>query len=360
MVAASAINLKPRKMTELFDQAFRLYRNNFLKFIGIIAIVQVPIQIIQLLVSVLGYGSLFQDFNPNPTSVPNPEQFFSRFVPTFVVSLVIGILSFILIYGVATAALTRAVTASYLGEDLSISGAYLKIRDLWGRLLLAMLLVGLLSIPLVIWAIVPCIGWLTGFGMLLFLGIVVSPLIAPIIVVENRSASSTIRRAWELARRRFWWLGGFFLLLIIFNLLVIQGPVQLVALALRGVVTSTVSANQQGSILIAQLVATSIISLVLTLIYIPLQSVCATLAYFDLRIRQEGFDLAMIANQASETPLSTVDLASQSLAEASGPLITWKEMGFFALISAVGGFLYAILYAFLMLFAFGAAMLSGF
>lgn len=40
MLAESEMTLKPRGIGELFDQAIRLYRNNFLKFIGIIAVAQ--------------------------------------------------------------------------------------------------------------------------------------------------------------------------------------------------------------------------------------------------------------------------------------------------------------------------------
>ena len=39
--------LRPLRLGELLDQAIRLYRRNFITFIGIIALVYVPLMILQ-------------------------------------------------------------------------------------------------------------------------------------------------------------------------------------------------------------------------------------------------------------------------------------------------------------------------
>jgi hypothetical protein len=64
--------------------------------------------------------------------------------------------------------------------------------------------------------------------------------------------------------------------------------------------------------------------------------------YFDLRVRTEGFDLALLA--ASATGDQVTDVAAQAPPIGSGALVTWQEMGYFALIELAGVGLYCILY----------------
>lgn len=42
MSATDLSYLRPLSLGQLFDQAIRLYRRNFWKFVGIIAVVQIP------------------------------------------------------------------------------------------------------------------------------------------------------------------------------------------------------------------------------------------------------------------------------------------------------------------------------
>ena len=346
MVYDTGIELKPRGVMELFDQAIRLYRNNFLNFIGIIAVAQVPIQLVQMLLNLLVFESMQGGSQVDTVNYAA--------LGTSVITFIISILSYIFVAGLATAALTRAITGRYLGEEVTIFGAYGQIKDRWGSLVGALLLVSLLSIPLLIWAFIPCIGWVTGFGMLFFLALVITPLIAPVIVIEGRGASRAIRRGWELARRRFWWLTGFFLLLALFNLLVVQGPVYVVTAAITGVFAQGAEVANLASSTALQTVVTSLLALILSLLYVPLSATCATLAYFDLRVRQEGFDLALMASQGEATPVNALELASEAPAIPAGPLVTWPEMGNFALVSLIVAGFYGVLYAVIMAIFFAS------
>lgn len=44
----NTINLRPMRLVELLDAAFRLYRRNFWTFVGIMALMQVPISLLTL------------------------------------------------------------------------------------------------------------------------------------------------------------------------------------------------------------------------------------------------------------------------------------------------------------------------
>lgn len=354
MVSGTAIELKPRGVMELFDQAIRLYRNNFLKFVGIIAVAQVPLQIVQLIINIFIYQGAVNNPNTDPTAMAYQSLGSSS------VTLLIGLLSFVFVSGLATAALTRAIVDSYLGEEVTIKGAYQKIKGSWGSLLGAMLLIMLISIPLFIWLLIPCIGWFTGLGMMFFIGVVVSPLIAPVIVIERRSATDAIRRAWELARRRFWWLTGFFMLLMLFNLLVVQGPVQMVAMAIQSYLMGGASAFNVASNTALQSISASVLTLFLSLLYLPLASTCATLAYFDLRVRQEGFDLALMAGQEGDAPVNALELAAQAPAIPQGPLVTKEELSYFVLVSFMAFAIYIVVGGVFMGIAMAMLGTSGF
>lgn len=344
MTAASLPHLRPLSLGELLDQAIRLYRRNFLKFIGIIAIVQIPLAILQMLASLLTFGGVFAQAQ-NPEAVPATDPF-SALGPGYLagigLSLGLGLISFILIQGVASAATARAVADSYLGESTGMLEAYEKIGRHWLSILGALLLILLLYIGIFIWWVVPCVGWITGLGILIFFSMVIVPLIAPVIVLEKQRAAQAIRRAWDLARRRFWWALGFVFILYLFSLLIIAGPSALLTVLMGALVGSPAGSNTPSTLFTVQTILSSLVSLVTSLIYLPLQVTCITLMYFDLRVRTEGFDLALLA--AGATGDQVTEVAAQAPPPGSGPLVTWPELGYFVGIELIGAGLYCILY----------------
>lgn len=342
MTVATAPPLRPLGIGELLDRAIRLYRQNFLKFIGIIAIMQVPLSALQLVTSLLTVSGL-----PTLSSIegsgppPNPMDIFT---PTYFAgifgSVLLGIVGFVLIRGVATAALTRAVAGSYLGQSLGIIESYRAIGRSWLPLIGALLLAILLGLLLFIWLVIPCVGWLTGPGILAFFGMVIAPLIAPIVVLEKQTGLRPIRRAWDLARRRFWWVLGFVLILTIFAQLVVTGPVMLINFGFQIVLGSPfeVSTTQ----IVIQTILQSVVGFAFSLVYLPLQLTAITLMYFDLRIRNEGFDLAILSTSLSDSQIEFDELAAQAPRPESGNLVTINEMGYFVLASLGAFALYAI------------------
>lgn len=351
MTAASAPHLRPLGLGELLDQAIRLYRRNFLKFIGIIAVVQVPLALLQLLVSVATLSDTLARLQ-NP-----PDDPFGILRSSVGTGGLFGLFGFILIQGLATAATTRAVADSYLGEVTGFVEAYRKIGRSWLSLLGALLLAALVSIALGLWTIVPCVGWFTGLGMLIFFSSVVVPLIAPVIVLEKRPASQSIRRAWDLARRRFWWTLGFVFVLYLFAQLIIAGPAALLGVLFQIVAGGPAEVGNSPTLFTLQTVIQSLVSLALSLLYLPLQVTCITLLYFDLRVRTEGFDLALLAGGATGDPAA--DVAAQAPPLETARLVTGKELGYFVLIELAGVGLYCIFVFALTALIFATAAASG-
>jgi hypothetical protein len=60
MTTAALPQLRSRGIGELLDQAVRLYRQNFLKFIGIVALIQIPITFIQVITSLVAFSGVFE------------------------------------------------------------------------------------------------------------------------------------------------------------------------------------------------------------------------------------------------------------------------------------------------------------
>jgi len=334
--------LRPLQLGELLDQAIRLYRRNFITFIGIIAMVYVPLMILQTASSTLLSSSL-----NDLTRSSSPETIFTNYAywGGMLSTLVIAFLQIIFVQGIATGALTRAVADNYLGKTTSILDAYRGIGKAWLPLLGALLFVGVVAIVLLLWwIIVPCVGWFTGLGMLAFLTAAVSPMVAPVVVLEGQGVVASVRRAWNLVRRRFWPVLGTVFVLFLFSLIVVNGPAAIINIFLTGMFSSIGNSTTQ---LVVTTIVQSLVSLMFTLIYYPLQMTAFTLLYFDLRVRTEGFDLALLAIGKSDT-----DAVAQVLAAPIIPtnerLITGPDLGNFAILTLGAAGIYILFFSVIM------------
>ena len=336
-------NLRPLSLGELLDQAIRLYRRNFFKFIGIIAMVQIPITIIGLIVSLFTLGDFVQRI-ANPTAIPsdNPLEIFGPdFFTGMGVSLVVGIISGFLL-AIAMAALTRLVADSYLGETIGTIEAYLRIEDRVPALIWTLITNFLFGVLVFVWFLIPCIGWLSGLSMLSVLGYIVIPLAVPVVVIEGYSGWTALRRAWELMRRRFWWVIGFAFILYLFSQLVVGGPVYIVSLVFQFLGPDLVNSGNAETLFRLQTIVQTLVTLVFNLLYLPLQLACMTLLYFDLRVRHEGLDLMLAAEE--KPGISAAQLVSKAPRLPSGSAITWSELGYFVLLSIGGGVVFSVVF----------------
>jgi hypothetical protein len=327
--------IRPLKLAELLDQAVRLYRSNFIKFIAILAIPYIPLVIIQTLMSWLMTGSMARQMS-DPASLFSDPSYWLGISGTFITS----VLTFFLVQGVATAALTRAVADYYTGRPVGILESYKRLGRNWLRLILALLLMGLIGFGIFIWLLIPCVGWLTGPGLLFFVAAVTGPLVAPVIVLENHPVAASLRRAWDLARSRFWWMIGFAFILYLFSQLVITGPTMLINFLMQYLATSS-QINLQQQMTWSTVIQT-LVSMFASLLYLPLQLTAMTLVYFDLRVRSEGLDLAL---QASDSPAANLDLAAlpEISSQSKTAIITGKEIGYFVLLTVAAGAIYMLI-----------------
>ncbi len=319
--------LRPLRLGELLDRAIQLYRRNFLTFIGIIALVHVPLTVLQTAAAALMSGSLF-------SRISEPDGLFASYGYTLGLmgTMVIWVAQIVLLQAIATGALTRAAADSYLGTKTGILDAYRGLRRSWPKLVGAVVVLNIILSGLLIWWVVPCIGWITGLGITIFVTMVVGPLVPSAVVLENQGVFDGLRRAWSLARRRFWPLLGYVCMLALFSAVVVNGPATIVSVLLLQVFNSLGEPAMQ---MVLASVAQSLVQLVFLLIYLPLQLTAYTLIYFDLRVRTEGLDLAMLtlANSGS-SDLSEV--MATPVPQVNERFVTGAEVGNFAILTLAG------------------------
>lgn len=294
MNAKSLLDLRPLSVGELLDRTFRLFRKNFLTFVLIAVIMQLPVSILQI-----GSALMVNNFAFNPAA-GNPFDNSGAILSTVLVSFGIGFASFI-ITQVGTAALTQAVSDSYLGRPVSFDSAFSRMGNTWITLILASILSGFLifglTIPIILGALIPCLGFLVALIGFFFLGAIASilfSLLPPVVVLERASVIDAIARTLVLSKLRFWWVLGYLFLLTVLTIVIIFGPAAAIG-AVLGIVLG------EMSVLVQSIVQQSA-SLVLTAVFLPIRIAAVTLMYFDLRIRFEGFDLMVLAS-ANETVL---------------------------------------------------------
>ena len=320
--------LRPLDMGRMLDQAIRLYRRNFARFLLIAALVQLPSAVIILLST---SGTLLATFEMDPARMD--------------VNRVLGMSGILFVMSILSAAwaqfgacvLTQSASDAYLGAPSPLRSAVRRAGRAWLAVLAAYLLAFLTIIPLVILFIIPIIGWLAaipGTGMVAYFMAVILPLMVPVIVIEKRTGRQGIARAWHLARARFWWMFGFFSILWLFSVLVVQGPLYLLTSVLSLVGDATLSPALLG-------VLSALLSFLLGVIYYPISVASAMLVYYDARVRSEGFDLALRTLPPENDGWASVDALLRTPPATSQRFRpTWGEVGAFSLIAIVAGVLF--------------------
>jgi hypothetical protein len=253
-------NFEPMSVGRILDQVFRIYKDNFIRFIAIIAVIQIPI----LLLSSFQQMLFLQ-------LIKNSETGAALIALTTLPTVFLAMLGQTLSSG----ALTRSVAETYLGHDMSVGQVYKHVLPKLLTLILASLLVGL------------CVG--IGFLFFVVPGVIFGlwfAMTTPAIIMEDLQVTTGMSRSRALAKGN---LGkvlsvGFLVFLLA---IVISIPFQFAGTWMTRTVAKE---NPTLSLLITQLAGT-----IGTLITMPIGAIASILLYYDLRIRKEGFDLQMMA-----------------------------------------------------------------
>ena len=258
---------RPMSVGQIVDQTFRLYRRNFVRFMVIVAIVQVPIALLTLMLNLISRRIV-------------EERSASDAAAAVAISGILIVLFFAMISkSLSNAALLKSVSESYLGRSVTVGQAYRFVLPKLWTLIAASFVVGIVV--------------MFGLALLIVPGVIFSlwfALTTQAIVIENRKSIKGMSRSRSLVSGN---LGKVFLMSLVVLLITgIIGGVFGGAGAVLGQLV--VKESPTLALLIEQLG-----SLIGEVLAAPIGASAMILLYYDLRIRKEGFDLEMLAASLS-------------------------------------------------------------
>ena len=328
--------LRPMRVAELLDATIRLYRKNFLTFVAIVAVIQVPLLVINGALSIpmaqateemASYDPYSFDpetFDPDaPPTFPFPSGFGRYFLWWSIQILVTATLGLVG-SSLMTGALAWAVSERHLERPVTVGNAYRAVLRRWKPLLGAALLTLGLYILLYIFVFVPCIGQIVGIPALAFTYVCLR-FVPQAVMLEEQRAADALRRSWYLTKPYFWRVLGIVALLWLFSMLITAGPSYIVSFG---------SAALPVSYVVRTLIITAV-SAVLGLLYIPIRLAGETLVYYDLRVRAEGLDLEMELD-ALTADLEPVEPALSAAPPAAEPFLSRRDWRNLAILAGVG------------------------
>jgi hypothetical protein len=251
--------LRPLSLGEVLDVSFGLYRSLFVPLL----IVTIVTRAVPLLISIY---------------VQSAGGAIGNLALTFAAALLSAVLS-----AIAAGASTIIISENYMGRRITAQEAFRRATPFVGRLIAVTIMFSLLAGFAFLLMIIP--------GLIICAGLCLS---IPALVLENKTpASDALGRSWSLTRGFRWKL--FVALVVVFVLLFLP------YIALGGYAAATVG---QGAIpdpaeMAGYLGVTMVAATLQTLIY-PLLYCLLTVAYYDLRVRKEAFDLEVLAASLGE------------------------------------------------------------
>jgi len=240
--------LEPRNFGAIFSDTFRIYGRNFLRIIAITAIVEV-------FLGVLGY-ILFEVLAPQAfTSVLEIESL----VPLVLMVAIILVAS-ILTSPLMSGALIHAISEQHFQQGIGIGQAYRFSFRRWpamiGASILAFLAIAAMAITI--------IGFLAAIYFIVCWAFMLQSAL-----LERCGPTAALSRSFALVRRNWWRVFGIMLVIWIISMLVyfILGTIPIIGSIIGGILST------------------------------PIVVTAATLLYYDLRVRKEGYSLEALAQE---------------------------------------------------------------
>lgn len=267
--------LRPLSVGETVDAALQLYRNNATTLWKIVAIVVVPIEVLEVILRRLALPSdVFVHNGALYTINGNGSSNAGTTVALIVVAL-LGLLGELL----ATGAVFKLQLDAYLGRPHNISESFAFARGkIWSLLWLGIVATVLIGIGLIL-VVIPGI-WL----------MVATSVAVPALMLEDVKGFKAVRRSISLVRRRWWATFGRLLLAVV---------LYVVAAFLIGVIAGAINRGIDVTNVTLFLVINGIISALLLILLSPFIAAVINVIYIDLRVRKEALDIELLASSFS-------------------------------------------------------------
>jgi hypothetical protein len=281
--------LRPLSVGEVLDASFKIVRQSFGTLAGCVLVVALPLNILNTLITASASDDAF-DFESNTTTgtgFANGTEIAGTLLTT-TLSLVL--------MSLASAACFRAVSAAYLGERATVGDS---LRFAMSRL-----------VPVVVLSFLYVLGLIPAFIALVIPGIwlaVAWSVSFPALLSERIGPVEALGRSFRLVKGRWWPVFG--ALVVMYVLVAVIGGI----LGVLGAATLIAAVDSE----VVAAVFVTVVNTLSSLITLPLTAAVLTVIYFDLRVRNEGFDLQLLARGVGEDA-SAYATSAQAVGESSG------------------------------------------
>jgi hypothetical protein len=243
-----------RGVGQILSTAFEVYKANAAKLITIVAIVVVPLALLDALLTKVVWAPKKETIETvfgNVQTVNLPRNFFVVLSASLLGAALAIVMSF-----VVQAAVSRAAAQATVGDVVDTESSYRWGFRHLGSVLLISLLAGLAIFVGLILFVIP------GLIVIVMLCVVI-----PALVFEGKRGTAALSRSWELVKGSFWHAAGTILL------------AGLIAAVVAGIPAALAGSNW---------VAYWILSAIGRAITVPFTALVAVLLYLDLRAKAES------------------------------------------------------------------------
>jgi hypothetical protein len=299
------MELRPLGFGEIFDRAVTLYIRNFVPFAAIVAVLIVPLAILQFVLNL----SSQPEFDAMVRAFQHPGQASTERIPTIFDSPVaVGVLAVTLLLAYvmgpfAMNAVAVGVARVYRSRPVEFRACYEAVLNRWPQILgmigieflvvlglyitVVFVAVGIIFVAAALGAALPAMALVFGVTAVLVVVVVMLPLLAPLIValafamyaavIEERPVFASLLLGFSRVfnRAEFWRA----LLFSIAALAITLGASTM--FSMFGLLAAFVHLP----------VVETVIQTVPSFVITPFSAVLLAIYYFDVRIRHEAFDL---------------------------------------------------------------------
>lgn len=264
--------LRARGVGEILVDAFTLYRLHWRNLLAIVAIVIVPLTLVQVLVTdvVLGETEIERRVSEGTNGV---EITVTNLSGSDVAALVLAGLTVLVVsvltWAILTGAITRAAAGTFVGRDLRMDESYRYGVARLGSIILIGVLVALAVLAGLIVFVIPGIFVLTRLSVSI-----------PALVLEDRRGTDALRRSWNLVKGFGWPVFG-------------------------AIIVSALLTGLFGSLLAAlfpdNFAGQAVAETIAAVLTIPYSVLVGILIYFSLRVRKEGYGIDDLERELART-----------------------------------------------------------
>jgi len=252
----STAHRKPRDLGGIIEEAFKVYKSNFLPLIAIAALVEVPLLLIGLLVGPI-------------TSADDPGYWDAGKAGLAMLGAIVISVSSLILYSLQGGAFTHAIAEQYTGRHIDIIKSYAfalrRVVNLLGAVLLALVACVAMSITVI------------GIPFAIYFGVRWA-FILQAVILEGKDPMAALSRSSYLVKNLWWRVFGIIIVMLLIG--------------------AVISVTLQFTIGFIPLLGDYLVAVLVT----PIVITCSTILYYDMVFRKEGPTVVLVPEEPNQDP----------------------------------------------------------